>query len=305
VFLRVRKRDANTQWVAQQLAGFAGISAKNIGYAGLKDRHAVAEQWFSLQLPKTEPDWSDCHGENFTVLEYIRNNRKLRQGALAGNQFRIVIRELQGEADLAELERRIDIIRRAGVPNYFGEQRFGHDGGNIGQAIAMFEQKIKVRDHYRRGLYLSAARSWLFNQVLSQRVANATWNQVLAGDVMMLDGSHSVFLAEQITPDIEQRVSGFDIHPTGPLWGEGELMSRGESASLEQTVLEDYELLRGGLIRAGLKQERRALRVRPNALTLDPLSDASVCLHFFLPAGSYATSVLRECCETATKLSEL
>jgi len=293
VLLRVRKRAVNTNWVAKQLAAFAGVPQAAVSYAGLKDRHAVAEQWFSVHLPgQSELDWASCGGEDFAILEHHRHARKLRIGALKGNTFRIVIRDLEG--DPGTLEERLRQVGKLGVPHYFGAQRFGRDGGNLAKAEALFLGKTRVKDRYQRGLYLSAARAEIFNQVLSRRVTAGSWNQPLTGDVMMLDGSHSVFPVTEVDSTIQQRILDCDIHPTGPLWGKGELLSQASVLDSEQAVAADHPVLCQGLVTAGLKQERRALRVRVRDVGLEIPDDGTVVISFRLPAGAYATVVLRE-----------
>lgn len=297
VFLRVRKRLANTAWVARRLSAFAGVPPRQVSYAGLKDRHAVAEQWFSVHLPgKVDPDWSGCVDESFSILEHRRHGRKLKRGALKGNRFRLVVRGLQGPREA--LAARLDGLAATGVPNYFGEQRFGRDGGNLSQAEAMFLGK-PVKDRQQRGLYLSAARAHLFNQVLTQRVAAGTWNQPLAGDVMMHEGSRSQFAAPVIDADISQRVATLVLHPSGPLWGKGELLSGIAVRDLEQSVAVAHPLLCQGLEAAGLVQERRPLRLRVDAVQWQWLQEDALVLCFGLPPGAYATSVLRELITTA------
>ncbi|MEZ5585289.1 MAG: tRNA pseudouridine(13) synthase TruD [Candidatus Competibacteraceae bacterium] len=242
VLLRVRKRAVNTHWVAKQLAAFAGVPQAAVSYAGLKDRHAITEQWFSIHLPgRVGPDWTGCGAEDFAVLEHHRHSRKLRIGALKGNVFRIVIRDLQGGT--GTLEARLRQVGQMGVPHYFGAQRFGRDGNNTAKAEALFLGKLRVKDRHQRGLYLSAARAEIFNRVLSRRVAESSWNQPLAGDVMMLEGSHSVFPLTDLDTRIRQRVMDCDIHPTGPLWGQGELLSRGSVFDLEQAVAAEHPVL--------------------------------------------------------------
>ncbi|HEB99392.1 MAG TPA: tRNA pseudouridine(13) synthase TruD [Thiotrichales bacterium] len=291
--LWVQKRDTNTDWLAGRLARFAGVKRRDVGYAGLKDRHAVTRQWFSVDLAGSdEPDWSALDIEGVTVLRAERHRRKLRRGTLQGNRFRIVIREL--EAEPARLEARLDAVRRLGVPNYFGEQRFGRNGANLQTAKAMFGGR-KIRDRHARSLCLSAARSWLFNDILNVRVERGDWNRPLAGDVMMLAGTRSHFLAGETDAGLERRVHEFDIHPTGPLWGRGELPTRSEAAALEAELPRRHPLFCQGLERAGLEQERRALRlpVPDLAWTLDTEA-GTLTLEFTLPAGAYATTVLRE-----------
>lgn len=297
VWLWVRKRGANTDWVAKQLAGRAGVAAGAVSYAGLKDRHAVTEQWFSVHLPgKADLDWSANPHPDFTVLRAVRHSRKLRRGALRGNAFRITIREMDG--DPSQLIARFTQIAAAGIPNYFGEQRFGRAAGNLERAEALLGGADKVRDRQQRGLYLSAARSALFNAVLAQRVTDGTWNQLLPGEVLMLAGSHSIFTVAEVDEILRQRVAAFDVHPTGPLWGAGELRSGGVVRQLEEAVAATCPVFRDGLAALGLAQERRALRLMIQEATLEFPADRTAIFGFQLPAGAYATTVLREILRT-------
>jgi tRNA pseudouridine13 synthase len=296
VWLWVRKRGANTDWVAKQLAARAQVPPGAVSYAGLKDRHAVTEQWFSVHLPgRRDPDWNADPQPDFMVLSAVRHSRKLRRGALSGNVFHITIRDLEGDpVELTNRWRRISVV---GVPNYFGEQRFGREESNLERAEAMFTGQAKVRDRHRRGLYLSAARSALFNAVLAKRVIAETWNQALPGEVLMLAGSHSIFVANEVDETLRQRMADFDLHPTGPLWGAGELPSGGAIRELEEEVAATLPLFRDGLAAAGLKQERRTLRLIPRDAVLEFPSPGIAVFAFCLPAGAYATTVLRELIE--------
>ncbi len=288
--LHIRKRNANTDFIAKQIVRLAGVKNMDVSYAGLKDRHAVTTQWFSVYLSnKAEPDWSQLNSDEVEVLEVVRHNRKLRRGSLKGNQFKLVVRDLDG--DTASLEQRLQSISSMGVPNYFGEQRFGRD--NLAKATGLFNAEFKVKDRNKRSMYLSAARSAIFNEVLSLRVAAANWNQPLVGDLMMLNGSHSVFSVEGVDDEIKRRIAEFDIHPTGPLWGRGSLPSAADALQLEQQCADNFALFCDGLEKAGMKQERRALRLPVSNLEWQ-LDDNSLTLSFFLSSGSYATSVLRE-----------
>ena len=292
-WLWVRKRSANTDWVARRLAERAGVPPGAVSYAGLKDRHAVTEQWFSVHLPgRSEPDWWANPDPDFTVLNAVRHSRKLRRGALSGNTFHITLRDLDG--DPAEWTARLQLVAATGVPNYFGEQRFGREAGNLEQAEAMLRGALKVRDRHQRGLYLSAARSALFNAVLAQRVTDGTWNQPLPGEVLMLAGTHSIFAVDDVDETIRQRIAAFDLHPTGPLWGAGDLRSGGVVRVLEEAAAATLPVFRDGLAAAGLKQERRALRLAVREATLEFPEPGVAVLAFKLPAGAYATTVLRE-----------
>jgi tRNA pseudouridine13 synthase len=293
VWLWIRKREANTDHVALQLSKLAGVHPRNIGYAGLKDRHAVTEQWFSVHLPgRTEPDWEGLDPAAGTVVRHVRHGRKLQRGALRGNAFVITVRGIEGSRD--ELEQRLQRIAADGVPNYFGAQRFGIGGSNLRTAVQLFANPRLRLSRTRRSLALSAARSLLFNRVLSRRVADGSWKGALPGDAMQLAGSRSFFLAEAVDTNLLERVDRHDIHATGPLSGHGDSPVHGPSLALEQAALAEFAMLARGLAAAGLKQERRALRLSVANLDWEWPDDTTLKLAFSLPAGSYATSVLRE-----------
>lgn len=294
-WLWVRKRGQNTDWVAGQLSRLAGVKPRDVSYAGLKDRHAVTEQWFSVQLPgRADPDWSALDAAGVTVLEARRHSRKLRRGALRGNRFRLRLRDFTGDAG-ALAERADEIISR-GLPNYFGAQRFGRDGGNLDAARCMFADPRRRLPRNKRSLYLSAARSYLFNAVLAERVRRGVWDRCLSGDVMQLDGRSALFAALECEPELETRLKALEIHPTGPLWGRGESLAGAECARLEADCLAAAAGLRAGLERAGMELDRRALRVRVEGLAVTPEGN-DLWLEFGLPAGSYATVLLDQLVE--------
>ncbi len=291
VYLHVRKTAQNSDWVAGRLARMAGIKRRDVGYAGLKDRHAVTTQWFSLWMPgQKTPDWSQGLPEGVEILEETLHLRKLQRGVLDGNRFRIRIRNFRG--DLEALDARIDLIREQGVPNYFGQQRFGRDRGNIERAQRWFEEGHPLKNRQKRSLYLSAARAWLFNHVLAERVTEGNWNQPVAGELFMLDGSNSWFHSD-IDETIERRLSQRDIHPSGPLWGCGQLQSQGMLRELESRIVADFPSLTAGLEKHGLKQQRRATRVNVKEMDYTSLNN-DIVLRFVLPPGAYATTVLNE-----------
>lgn len=252
LLLTIRKRGQNTAYVARRLAQWASLPEMAISYAGLKDRHAITTQRFSVHLPKRiAPDLALLDDAEMQVIESTWHNRKLQRGALAGNRFGLVLREVQGER--AAIDARLAEIAARGIPNWFGEQRFGHGGGNIPAALAMFGGRRVRKD--QRSLLLSAARSQLFNQVLAARVARGDWDRPLPGEVWMLDGSRSVFGPEAWSEVLAQRLADFDIHPSGPLWGAGELRSQEDAAEVELGAMVDETslALRAGLEQAGLK----------------------------------------------------
>ncbi|HUW53216.1 MAG TPA: tRNA pseudouridine(13) synthase TruD [Rhodanobacter sp.] len=291
VLLWVEKRGANTDWVARELARFAGVPPVAVGFAGMKDRHAVTRQTFSVQMAgKPDLDWSTFPHAEVKVLAATRHSRKLKRGALRGNRFMLILRDVQGDREAAE--RVLGQIALRGVPNYFGEQRFGREGGNVAQARAMFAGRRVERD--KRSFLLSAARSQIFNNVLAARVERGAWDTPLDGEIWSLAGSRSWFGPEPFTEVLAGRLARADIHPSGPLWGQGEPPSQAEAGALERAAAAACQDLADGLVAARMDQERRPLRLIPQDLTWRWLDGDELELVFELPAGTYATVVVRE-----------
>ncbi len=290
-FLQIQKAGENTEYIARQLARFADVRQRDIGYAGLKDRHAVTTQWFSVWLPgKTEPNWTAIETPSLKVLQNVRHARKLKRGVLSGNRFEITICDFEGDRN--KVIKQLSSIKANGIANYYGEQRFGHNGQNVNRALAMFRGEKVKRE--QRSLYLSAVRSYLFNQILSIRVAEGIWNKALHGDTYLFDRSQSYFKSQLPDAEILSRVEAKTIHPSGVLWGKGELDVAGEALVIEQKVIEANVELAQGLIANGLDKSRRSLRVNVDDLEWDFVDQATLKLAFTLPAGSYATALLRE-----------
>lgn len=292
VFLQIEKSGENTDFVVGQLARFAEVAKRDVGFAGLKDKHAITTQWMSIWLPGRDmPDWESFAPSSIKILNIGRHARKLKRGALLGNDFTIRVRGLQGEQ--SKISQRLEQIKQHGVANYFGEQRFGYQGRNIENALALFKgAKVKRQ---QRSIYLSATRSYLFNQILSKRVELHDWDQALTGDLLMLDQSGSFFKLDDLDENIIQRMKAGKIHPTGALWGQGTSDLTDFPRDIECAVIDQHSELANGLEQMGLKLQRRALRVNVDSLTWQFIDDKTIELRFFLPAGSYATAVLREC----------
>jgi tRNA pseudouridine13 synthase len=293
LWVQIRKRGENTGHVADSIARGLGIAPAAVGYAGLKDRHALATQWISVHWPdRSTPQWEAFLPETITVLQVHRQARKLRPGMLHGNRFTIRLREASGDRDA--LKRRLLEIRERGVPHYFGEQRFGRGGDNLRKLHALLDGRLRRVKRRLRGLLISAGRSFLFNQVLAARVERGTWDLAQPGDAMVLQGSSSYFVPEVIDAEVRRRVAEVDIHPSGPLWGRGELPSRGRIAAIETDIAAREPELCAGLEREGLRQERRALRLPVPDLQAEWIDGDTLELRFMLARGGYATSVLRE-----------
>ncbi len=263
--LRIEKRGHNTEDLAHALARSFDVPRMAVSFAGRKDRHAVTRQWFSVHTPSdavpTLP--SDC-----SVLEQTRHARKLRRGEIRRNEFRIRLQLLEGHP--RRFDARIEDLKARGVPNYFGEQRFGHDGANVGRAYDFLVGNPRRRiSAFDKGLHLSVARSLLFNAVLAHRVRGATWETSLPGEVE-IDGL-----------------------PSGPLWGRGRSATASCCAALETEALRDYRAWMSPLEHVGLVQERRSLVLHPQGLAADRAQGWAE-LSFALGPGQYATSLIRE-----------
>lgn len=291
LWLEVQKRGSNTDWVAAQLARAAGCAARDVGFAGMKDRHAVTTQWFSVPAPADDHcQWKQWTLPDATILQAVRHQKKLKRGALKGNRFKIIVRDLEGE--LSDLAPRLAQIQSRGLPNYFGPQRFGHGGNNVRQGVRWLVEGGRL-PRPKRSIYLSAVRSFLFNHVLARRLAKGNWDSLLDGDVVMLDGTHSVFLCDVCDTELAKRCDEGDIHPTGPLPGTGGFLPQRDAAALEIAVLEPYHNLVAALGKARLEGDRRSLRLRVSELDWE-LSGKCLSLSFVLPPGAYATTVVEE-----------
>lgn len=299
LLVTIQKRGLNTAFVASALAKWAGINEMGIGYAGMKDRHAVTTQRFSIHLPKKiAPDFDALNIDDVKLLEWQWHHRKLPRGALAGNRFTLTLRDIEG--DKTAIESRLEKIRDYGLPNYFGEQRFGRERANVGMALKMFSGDRVKRE--QRSIYLSAARSEIFNAALASRIENKNWLSALEGEVWMINGSHSIFGPELLNDEIKNfeiksRAENLEIHATGPMWGKGEPRTQSMVLAIESAVANSHLELCRGLEAADMKQERRALRIQVQDLSWTWPEKDQLQFSFSLPPGAYATELLAELCE--------
>lgn len=293
MLLTVRKRGANSNWVAKQLARYGRIDVRDVGFSGMKDRQAVTEQAYSVPSREVAAEfWLAARGEGWEVIQAVRQRRKLKRGAHRANDFVITLTDVQAP-DEAALEQRLQRIAALGVANYFGAQRFGREASNLRVAEQWFGEGRAPADRFARSFALSAARAVIFNDVLAARIRANSWNTLLDGDVANLNGSGSVFGVPTVDETLSRRCAEFDVHPTGTLWGTGELASTGAVAQLERSVAARHELLARGLEKAGLCQERRALRVAVRNFAWTRKDDKLI-LEFRLSKGSFATTLLTE-----------
>jgi tRNA pseudouridine13 synthase len=295
LWLWVEKRGLNTEDAARRLARAAGVPIRLISYAGLKDRQALTRQWFSLHLPgKHDPDLSVAQDDTLAILKQVRHSRKLQRGAHAANGFTLRLTQLK--ADQAALDQRLQTIRAQGIPNYYGAQRFGFEGGNVAHARHFAERGELPDKRNVRSRVLSAARSFVFNRVLAERVAAGTWNQALPGDLLAFTDSRSFFAAGE-AECLDPRLAELDLHPTGPLWGDGASPAQGGTFALEQRIAAAEPQLTAWLAQADMAHERRILRLPISGLTWHYPEPDILQLEFVLPAGCFATALVREIVE--------
>lgn len=292
LWLWIEKRELTTLEVSRHLARACAVPERAVGYSGMKDRVAITRQWFSVHLPG-QPAPGDLvetlQASGVKVLEQARHPRKLKRGVHRANHFKL---RISGAAVNATLEARWAWLCRHGVPNLFGAQRFGPHGRNLMRAQALLARGWRKRDD-RQGMLLSAARSFLFNELLALRITDGSWQQLVPGDVAVLDGSASQFSVDELDAELITRAEQLDLHPSGVLWGVGASRATGAALAFEQVVAERHAELCQGLERAGVAMARRALRMRLQQPRL-MLADNSAQLEFQLPRGGFATAVLHE-----------
>ena len=331
LWLHIEKLGMNTAYLAKLLSEWAEIPLRDVGYSGLKDRHALTTQWFSLRIPKKQLPESEfapvdiSANESLTILAQQWHNKKLNRGTHRANQFIITLRDIQfsdlevtaseqdlsaKESDKSAVEQHLANISTTGVPNYFGPQRFGCNGNNVREALALFarpapesrpqpkKSKRKQAPREQNSMELSAARSLIFNEILAARVRDGSWNTGLAGEVFNLDGSGSIFASEAIDETLQARLASGDIHPTAVLWGVGNDKVSGVAAAIENEIVQNDPLLHQlatGLEKRDIKAQRRALRLPIEELSWewqDIDNEPILVLSFTLTTGSFATSVL-------------
>ena len=319
IFLWLEKTNLNTAFVAESLARFSKLHLRDITYAGRKDKFALTRQWFGVHIAnKKEPNWDEFELQGAKILQVTRNDRKLRVGVLKGNKFELILRNLTSTSkddakfDIPALEQRLASIKHQGAPNYYGGQRFGEvrltlkdteqvtasanllQGGNLALAEKLIDGE-SIRNRNKRSMAISALRSWLFNEMIHQRIVQQNFHQPLLGDAMQLSGSNSFFVFEDECEhaDIIKRLAEFDINITAPLWGNGKLHSTAMTRALELNCIAQFPDIIQTLNSLGLKQERRAIRIIPQGFTWQ-IEDNNLKMQFSLPAGCFATSIVRE-----------
>lgn len=310
LFLLIEKRQCNTDWVAKSLQQYFQLRSQDIGYAGKKDKHAITRQWFSCHLPGKNIDVELLEkeffsNENLKLIELTRHNKKLRKGSVLANHFTIKLTNLSGEVNNDTIDKVIKKLKTQGFPNYFGYQRFGHNAENLSKANLLLTGKIKIRSKNKKGLYLSAARSFLFNQLLSERIHLKNFTTPVSGDCFNINGSQSYFYENPITRQTIERLTNGEIHISGNLTSQKESATRLEARKIESDIESEFPEWIKGFQHFKMSAARRAFRVIPQNLIVNHLAKTEMLLQFSLPSGSFATSLLREIVNlTDAKLKE-
>ncbi|MFT4926603.1 MAG: tRNA pseudouridine13 synthase [Phenylobacterium sp.] len=290
VCLFIEKQGENTLYVARQIARIAGVRQRDVSYSGLKDRHAITRQWFCVPVGiKKTVDWSELETDAIRILQQTRHSKKLRTGSHRANKFNVLIAQI---TDMADVEQRLGLIEQTGVPNYFAAQRFGFGGNNLKMAERLFGGE-SIKDRKLKGLVLSAARSHLFNLIVSERVKQQRFDQPMDGDLFRLDGTRS-FFSETITSDILARLKQADIHIAASMVGDGDWLTTQDARVFEQAVLQDYQGWIEGLKAMRVAADSRPIQLNADAFSYDKIDATTIRLNFTLPTGSFATALLRE-----------
>jgi tRNA pseudouridine13 synthase len=293
LFLWIEKRDVGAEFLVREMARRLAIPAGTIGVAGLKDRRAVTRQWVSI--PATAADRiAAIDGDDIRVLDSRRHGHKLRPGHLRGNRFRVLIRDAAGDPTpmLARL-------REQGMPNFYGPQRFGRDGETAALGLALLRREpAKLRGPFLRKLALSAAQSALFNDYLARRLGDGLLRTVLDGEVLAKWPTGGMFVSCDPSAD-QPRLEAREIIPAGPIFGRKMFAAGGVAAQREAAVLRDAGLSAESFAGFGklLTGTRRHNLVYVDDLVAQYETDG-LRLTFTLPAGSYATVLLREVMQT-------
>jgi tRNA pseudouridine13 synthase len=292
LFVRFRKTDLTTPQAVRSLAQALGADPRGCGWAGLKDKKAVTVQWASF--PDADPARAlALELPGIQVLEAVPHGHKLRTGQLRGNRFRLLLRDAGPSVDAASVA--LAELGRAGVPNYYGEQRFGPSGENLRLARRwVLEGGPAPRDRFRRKLLLSVLQSALFNEWLAERLLRAEFDRAVPGDLMRKEETGGQFICQDTELDTP-RMQAWEISPTGPMFGAGMRPAEARAAEIEQALRDRWSLTDAQLaaVKKSGEGTRRVSRVRPTAAQAQP-DPSGLWLEFSLPAGAYATVVLRE-----------
>jgi tRNA pseudouridine13 synthase len=299
LFLHIEKENLTTLDLIEQIAREFGVKPRDIGYSGLKDKLAVTQQWLSVHLPGQMNSVEIPSSSHYKLLQHSWHNKKIRSGSHRSNSFEVMVRNVDQLS--SQTQQQIDDVKAFGMANYFGEQRFGARQDNVERAIHTFtnERRTRKLSRTKRGLYISALRSFLFNQILSKRIEQNNWHQPLLGDVYMLSGSHSLF-SDDIDDNILDRFQQQDISSAASLYGVGSSMLAETALALETEVFNQYSEIVECLDVQKVKLQMRTTRVTVQAFNVvhDPEAQ-SLKVSATLPSGCFFTTLLKHFIDTS------
>ena len=313
-FVFIEKQGVNTDFLAKRLAQMAGIASHKVTYSGVKDRHACTRQWFCLHVVNKEPDLSGIQEafrapESVRLIVQLRHSKKLRTGAHIANRFVLRIRNIQG--DITELEQRLTLIKQGGVPNYYGPQRFGINGNNLhnGKDFVLQGRQSKRKLAKTESFWLSAIRSWCFNQALSDQVENGMWARLCDGDIAQYQQVNEQFRVKQMDAKTHLQALQGEVSPVLPLISGGWEAGTGpqREAIIKASLADDQDIV-DALIAFELSRDSRVARLVPMNMAWELLGsgqeERQLIVEFSLTKGCFATSVLREMIDVTDKSAE-
>ena len=295
LMVRIRKTGENTTYVANELAKACGVKSKDVSWAGLKDRHAVTEQWLSVHLPDGGlPNLAQFEVDHPTIeiLEMTRHNKKLRPGDLKENHFVVTLSET---TDIDDVIQRLEVVKEQGVPNYFGAQRFGKEGNNLHEARRWGRENVRTRNQNKRSMYLSTARSWIFNHIVSQRIEQGVFNQFINGDIA-LHGKEATLVDQNNLVSLQAELNAEQVQISAALAGDNALPTQDQALAIEQPCLDNEKDLMALICGNRMRHDRRAISLKAKDLVWSVDNDM-ITLNFTLDSGSFATSIVRELIE--------
>lgn len=294
LYLWLEKRGLTTRDIVLALQA-AGLHEKDIGVAGLKDKHAITRQWISIPQKYEATALAALEAlEGATILELSRHKNKLAIGHLLGNTFRIRVRQAD-EGALPKARAILERLERQGVPNYFGAQRFGRFGSNALDGYKLLQGQHVPGGHRLKRFFVSALQSHVFNHILRLRLERGLYDAVILGDWAKKHDTGGIFRVDD--PAVElQRAKDLEISATIPLYGKKVRLSESQAGALERQILERFKLRWTSFanhVIGGRKGDRRITRVKLEDVKLEPTDDG-YWLEFSLRKGAFATTILRE-----------
>ncbi len=300
-YLRVEKRHVDGRSMIEAIAEHFGVGTGDVGTAGIKDRRAITRQWVSLpaQQVRRPPREGEAVGEGIEILATSRHRNKLRTGHLRGNRFSVRLREtsLRAEALKEAVEKVATVVSSQGMPNYFGEQRFGDGGKNLEVGWRWLRDGVKPKGRFMQKMVASAVQSEVFNRVLARRLVEGTWKEAIDGDIFeKVDTGGRFWIDRREREETQRRLETGAIAITGPMPGSKEGLARKSAGALEREVVEEMGLKAEYFERFGRRGRgtRRPMTAYVDGLSWELEEEGVVRFDFGLPAGSYATVLLRE-----------